>query len=137
MTLCATMIGTVRCIGTEPVSRQGSPNRWNRRRGSRRSDYAVGDIMLNADVFLAAAQQDDEIEVEDDDAPLKDDERDVAAADIAIWLLEHAVKITAEYPTGTNFVPVAIDDDTQRISVIVEAPGVSNSLTEIPMPAAA
>jgi hypothetical protein len=30
--------------------------------------YAVGDIMLNTDVFLAAAQQDDEIEVEDDDA---------------------------------------------------------------------
>jgi hypothetical protein len=68
---------------------------------------------------------------------LRDDERDVAAAEVAIWLLENAVEIAAEYPTGTNFVPVAIDHDTQRISLIVEAPGASKSLTEIPMPAAA
>jgi hypothetical protein len=68
---------------------------------------------------------------------LRDDERDVAAAEVAIWLLENAVTIAAEYPTGTNFVPVAIDHDMQRISVIVEAPGISNSLTEIPIPAAA
>ncbi len=36
-----------------------------------------------------------------------------------------------------NFVPVAIDHDAQRISLIVEAPGASKSLAEIPMPAAA
>ena len=68
---------------------------------------------------------------------LRDDERDVAAAEVAIWLLENAVEIAAEYPTGTNFVPVAIDRDTQRIGVIVQAPGLSSSLAEVPMLAVA
>ncbi len=75
--------------------------------------------------------------------PLKDDERDVAAATIAIYLLEHAVEITAQHPTGTNFVPVAIDDDRQEIMAIVEEPAIAGgaapnrTLAEIPMPAAA
>jgi hypothetical protein len=30
--------------------------------------YAVGDILINADVFLAVAQKDDELEVEDDES---------------------------------------------------------------------
>jgi hypothetical protein len=64
---------------------------------------------------------------------IRDDERDVAAADVAIWLLENAVEVTAEYPTGTNWVPVAIDHDTRRIGVLVQAPGVTSSLAEIPM----
>jgi hypothetical protein len=61
---------------------------------------------------------------------IMDDERDVAAADVAIWLLENAVEVTAEYPTGTNWIPVAIDGDTRRIGVLVQAPGVSSSLAE-------
>ena len=52
---------------------------------------------------------------------LRDDERDIAAATVAIWLLEHAVEITAQYPNGTNFVPVAIDDSTQEIMAIAQA----------------
>jgi len=30
--------------------------------------YAVGDVLINADVFLAVAQKDDELEVEDDES---------------------------------------------------------------------
>jgi hypothetical protein len=68
---------------------------------------------------------------------IRDDERDVAAADVTIWLIENAPQIAAEYPTGTNFVPVAIDRDRQRIGVIVQAPGSSSSLAEVPMLAVA
>ena len=69
---------------------------------------------------------------------LRDDEREQAAAIVAVWLVEHAVEIAAEYPTGTNFVPVAIDHDRSRISVIAQMPGMGTGrLTEIPMLAAA
>lgn len=69
--------------------------------------------------------------------PLRDDERTHAAAIVTSWLLKNAVQVTAEHPTGTNWVPVAIDYDTHRIAVIVQEPGASNSLAEIPMLAVA
>jgi hypothetical protein len=75
--------------------------------------------------------------------PLRDDERDVAAAAMAVYLVEHAVEITAQYPTGTSFVPVAIDTDAQEFMAIVEEPAIagaaapSRTLAGIPMPAAA
>ena len=69
---------------------------------------------------------------------LKDDERVHAAATVAAWLLEHAVEVAAAYRTGTNFVPVAIDDEMRILFSIAEEPGASNRLlAEIPMPAAA
>jgi hypothetical protein len=68
---------------------------------------------------------------------IRDDERDIAAADVAIWLLENAVEVAAQCPTGTNWIPVALDHDTRRIGVLVQAPGVSSSLAEIPMLAVA
>jgi hypothetical protein len=54
-----------------------------------------------------------------------------------VWLVENAVQVTADYPTGTNWVPVAIDDETRRLGVLVEAPGTTSSLAEIPMLAVA
>ena len=68
---------------------------------------------------------------------LRDDERAHAAGFLAVWLVENAVQVTADYPTGTNWVPVAIDDETRRLGVLVEAPGTTSSLAEIPMLAVA
>lgn len=59
--------------------------------------------------------------------PLRDDERTHAAATVAAWLVENAVQVTAEYPTGTDWLPVAIDVDARRIGVIVQPPGGTNS----------
>jgi hypothetical protein len=68
---------------------------------------------------------------------LRDDERTHAAAIVAVWLVENAVQVTADYPTGTNWVPVAIDDEARRLGVLVQAPGTASSLAEIPMLAVA
>lgn len=72
---------------------------------------------------------------------LLDVEREHAASAVAAWLIKHAVEATAQHPTGTNFVPVAIDTDAQLIWAVVEEPmGTSSSegahqraVEEIPM----
>jgi hypothetical protein len=68
---------------------------------------------------------------------LREDERTHAAAIVAVWLVENAVQVTAEYPTGTNWVPVEIDDEARRLRVLVQTPGAASSLAEIPMLAVA
>jgi hypothetical protein len=68
---------------------------------------------------------------------LRDDERTHAAAVVASWLIKNAVQVAADYPTGTNWVPVAIDHEARRLGVLVQAPGTTSSLAEIPMLAVA
>jgi hypothetical protein len=61
---------------------------------------------------------------------LLDAEREQAASAVAAWLIKHAVEATAQHPTGTNFVPVAIDPDAHVIWAIVEEPTASTSFAE-------
>jgi hypothetical protein len=68
---------------------------------------------------------------------LTDNERVVAAGHVTIWLLDNAVAVEAEYPAGTNWVPVAIDQEARRIGVLVQAPGTASRFAEIPILAVA
>ena len=61
---------------------------------------------------------------------LLDAERDRAALAVAAWLIKHAVEATQQHPTGTNFVPVAIDPEAHIIWAIVEEPTASTSFSE-------
>jgi hypothetical protein len=45
--------------------------------------------------------------------------------------------LLARYVVRLLLVPVALDLETQRIAVIVQAPGLSSSLAEVPMLAVA
>jgi hypothetical protein len=61
---------------------------------------------------------------------LLDAEREQAASAVAAWLIKHAVEATAQHPTGTNFVPVAIDPEAHIIWAIVEQPTTTTSVAE-------
>jgi hypothetical protein len=59
------------------------------------------------------------------DLAKRDAEREQAASAIAAWLIKHAVEATDQHPTGTNFVPVAIEPEEHIIWAIVEQPTAS------------
>ena len=61
---------------------------------------------------------------------LLDAERDQAASAVAAWLIKHAAEVTMQHPTGTNFVPVAIDPEAHVIWAIVEEPLARSSFAE-------
>jgi hypothetical protein len=70
-------------------------------------------------------------------ALIREEERQHAAFLVTAWLLQNPA---ADHPTGTNFIPVAIDEETRVVYAIAQEPGAgasSETLERIPMLAVA